>query len=77
MTKNQEGLERFVLKIPKDDKSALHKKSSILGMKKPLKEVILVILKDKYHSQICVFCQALVEEYQPLFFKRKGFKFTK
>ncbi len=46
-------------------------------MKKPLKEVILVILKDKYHSQICVFCQALVEEYQPLFFKRKGFKFTK
>jgi hypothetical protein len=69
-------LERFVLKIPKDDKSALHKKSSILGMKKPLKEVILVILKDKYHSQICVFCQALVEEYQP-FFKRKGFKFTK
>jgi hypothetical protein len=46
-TKNQEGLERFVLKIPKDDKSALHKKSSILGMKKPLKEVILVILKDK------------------------------
>jgi hypothetical protein len=39
-------LERFVLKIPKDDKSALHKKSSILGMKKPLKE-LLVILKDK------------------------------
>jgi hypothetical protein len=40
-------LERFILKIPKHDKSALHKKSSILGMKKPLKEVILVILKDK------------------------------